>query len=260
MGTFFELQSMFSLTSRFQSWYRGLFTLFFVFLCPFALHIAWGGQTVRAFTVFFFLFPLLVAEQYFCKSKPTKYFIGFFSIVTFHFLSGFTLFTEIEPKIVAIILFANSVVLSIPWLLYVKVRENLNLHLSLIFLITSWLSVEYLSTHTNTLTPWYNLGNSLAGWVKLVQWYEYTGVLGGSLWILVVNILAFYSLHMLLKKESISCICGFILFILCFVFPQIISTKIETNNIGTKIEVLVVSVNDSPKTSLMRVTLRSFSL
>jgi apolipoprotein N-acyltransferase len=35
--------------------------------------------------------------------------------------------------------------------------------------------------------PWLNLGNALATAPKLIQWYEFTGVRGGTLWIILGN-------------------------------------------------------------------------
>ncbi|MFQ3580108.1 MAG: apolipoprotein N-acyltransferase, partial [Bacteroidales bacterium] len=35
------------------------------------------------------------------------------------------------------------------------------------------------------------LGNSFSNDVGLIQWYEYTGTLGGTMWILIINILLF---------------------------------------------------------------------
>ncbi len=39
--------------------------------------------------------------------------------------------------------------------------------------------------------PWLLLGNGLAEWTSLAQWYTYTGVFGGSLWILLINVAAY---------------------------------------------------------------------
>jgi len=39
--------------------------------------------------------------------------------------------------------------------------------------------------------PWLTLGNGFAQYPSWVQWYEYTGAFGGSLWILVANYLIF---------------------------------------------------------------------
>jgi apolipoprotein N-acyltransferase len=57
--------------------------------------------------------------------------------------------------------------------------------------ISCWLAYEFLQHRWELAWVWLTLGNSLASVHYLVQWYEYTGVLGGSLWILGASILLF---------------------------------------------------------------------
>jgi apolipoprotein N-acyltransferase len=58
-------------------------------------------------------------------------------------------------------------------------------------LIVFWISFEYLHLNWNLNWPWLNLGNGFASFHNWVQWYEYTGALGGTLWVLVANIIGF---------------------------------------------------------------------
>jgi apolipoprotein N-acyltransferase len=58
-------------------------------------------------------------------------------------------------------------------------------------LIAFYISMEYLHQTWDLSFPWMTLGNGFAGMHQVVQWYEVTGVYGGSLWILLSNILAF---------------------------------------------------------------------
>jgi apolipoprotein N-acyltransferase len=58
--------------------------------------------------------------------------------------------------------------------------------------ITYWLSLEYLHLNWDLNWPWLNLGNGFASWYRWVEWYEFTGTFGGSLWILGGNLLIFY--------------------------------------------------------------------
>jgi len=57
--------------------------------------------------------------------------------------------------------------------------------------VSFYLGFEYLTVNTNFFWPWLNLGNGLAGNISIIQWYEFTGVAGGSLWILLTNLLVF---------------------------------------------------------------------
>lgn len=61
-------------------------------------------------------------------------------------------------------------------------------------LIAGWLWAEHLYLHGEISFPWLVLGNGFAGDVWAVQWYELTGTLGGSLWVLLVNVLLFEAL------------------------------------------------------------------
>jgi len=60
-----------------------------------------------------------------------------------------------------------------------------------IVFISFWISFEYIHHHWDFLWPWLTLGNALAQYPWAVQWYEYTGTFGGSLWILLLNVLGY---------------------------------------------------------------------
>lgn len=58
-------------------------------------------------------------------------------------------------------------------------------------LISFYIAMEYLHQTWDLSFPWMTLGNGFAEMHRLAQWYEFTGVYGGSLWILLSNITAF---------------------------------------------------------------------
>jgi len=58
-----------------------------------------------------------------------------------------------------------------------------------LILIAFWIGFEYLHNEWEISWPWLNLGHSFAQHPTWVQWYEYTGIFGGSLWILLTNYL-----------------------------------------------------------------------
>lgn len=55
-----------------------------------------------------------------------------------------------------------------------------------------WIGFEYFHHNWDISWPWLTLGNAFANFPQLVQWYEITGVLGGSFWILACNALLLY--------------------------------------------------------------------
>ncbi len=57
-----------------------------------------------------------------------------------------------------------------------------------IFLAVMWIAWERAYIYADISWPWLVLGNAFARSIACVQWYEFTGALGGSLWIWLVNI------------------------------------------------------------------------
>ncbi len=58
-------------------------------------------------------------------------------------------------------------------------------------LVSLWIALEYFYTYSDFSWPWLLLGNGFSNDIWAVQWYEYTGIFGGSLWVLLSNILLF---------------------------------------------------------------------
>ena len=87
--------------------------------------------------------------------------------------------------------FLNALLMCIPFLLYFILRQKLSKLLSAMAFVVLWLSWEYLHLNWELSWPWLTLGNAFARYPSWVQWYEYTGVAGGSLWILVMNVAIF---------------------------------------------------------------------
>ncbi len=59
--------------------------------------------------------------------------------------------------------------------------------------VTLWIAFEALFMNNEISFPWLTLGYGFAETPQVVQWYELTGSFGGSLWVLVGNVL-FYQL------------------------------------------------------------------
>lgn len=85
----------------------------------------------------------------------------------------------------------GALLMTFAFWLYYRLGRVASKRLAYIGLVAFYIAMEYLHQTWDLAFPWMTLGNGLAGMHQLAQWYEYTGVYGGSLWILVSNILAF---------------------------------------------------------------------
>ena len=91
---------------------------------------------------------------------------------------------------------ANSLLMTIPIALYRKTRIRLGNRMGFLSLVAYWLCLEYLHLNWDLSWSWLNLGNVFAFRHHWVQWYDYTGALGGTLWVLLVNILVYRAFFM----------------------------------------------------------------
>jgi apolipoprotein N-acyltransferase len=102
------------------------------------------------------------------------------------------------------VIILNSIFLSIPLGLHSFLRRKFFTKSKGYFaLICLWLTFEYLHFDWDLAWPWLMLGNAFAKYPILIQWYEITGVLGGSLWILLTNIFV-YELILSIKEKNIN--------------------------------------------------------
>lgn len=81
----------------------------------------------------------------------------------------------------------NSLLMNLPFMLLFNLAKKTNNPLRLWPFIAAWLTFEYFHYRWDGTWTWLSLGNVFANVPWLVQWYEYTGVAGGTLWVLWVN-------------------------------------------------------------------------
>ena len=62
-------------------------------------------------------------------------------------------------------------------------------------LVLYWVAFEYFHLNWELAWPWFTLGSGFANTVQWVQWYEFTGVLGGAAWIILSNIIIYKILN-----------------------------------------------------------------
>jgi len=153
--------------------------------------------------------------------------------------------------------FANSLIMCIPWLLFYFTKKKFNNWIGYGSLIIYWLSFEFIHHNWDLSWPWLTLGNSFATHPEWVQWYQYTGSAGGSLWVLSGNILIYsafkeYRSNGRTKKYFITIASSLLLLIIPILFSRLLlnnEKKIVQAAMNNAVKnVVVVQPNVDPYT------------
>ncbi|MCX6249505.1 MAG: apolipoprotein N-acyltransferase [Bacteroidetes bacterium] len=167
------------------------------------------GWPERGFPGLLFIgfIPLLYIEDYIFQNRKKfiKFSFLFYSLPAFIVWNGLTTWWIFNSTgygaILAIVL--NALFMSIVVNLFHYTRKQLpGTAAGYACLVFYWMAFEFLHLNWDLNWPWLNLGNGFASWYKWVQWYEYTGTFGGTLWILLVNIFGFTLLKRYLYRSS----------------------------------------------------------
>lgn len=92
----------------------------------------------------------------------------------------------------------NAFLQLLPIIVYIFTRRFSVGFINYLSFVSCWLFFEYIHLNWVLSYPWMNIGNAFGEVPTWVQWYEYTGTFGGSLWVLLANILAY---HVFIKSE-----------------------------------------------------------
>lgn len=147
-----------------------------------------------------------------------------------------------------IIITCNAFIMSVVWWLFNLISRRYPSKMADFTLIVLWLGLEYLQYNWPVEWPWLTLGNGFANNPKLIQWYEYTGVLGGSFWILVSNILIF-RFYKVLSTKRFGLSVRSLFFIFLFILAPSIYSVIRYNNYvekGDDYDIAVLQPNVDP--------------
>ena len=170
----------------------------FLFLSPWFLDISGLIPLVS-------LVPFLWAEDYFSSSNKHKYlkvfgcaFVCFMTIS----LSSTLWLTKLLTYWAIIYFVVNSLLYSTVCLLFSFIKSKLGKKLGYASFVIIFTAFEYIYYNMNIAFPTIIGGVSVFnGDAWNIQWYEYTGVLGGTVWVLTSNVLFFLLSKTIINKE-----------------------------------------------------------
>jgi len=209
------------------------------------LGISW--PTYGFYFLIFIAFTPLIHLLHSNKSE-NNFKLTFFSFVTFLVWNVITThwlyYATLTGMLFAIIV--NSFLMSSIVLISLFIWKRLGNKLSIIFFISLWICFEKFHLNWDFSWPWLNLGNVFSENVNIIQWYEYTGVFGGSLWILISNFVSYNLQKKVIDNDNFKL--DIIYLSTIILIPIIVSLIIYTNiDIEEeKIKTVIIQPNIDP--------------
>ena len=193
------------------------------------------GLAPLAFVAFI---PLLYLED-----KHYSYWISSIAFFTWNALTTWWVWKTTAAGTIAMIVVNSLLMTSVFWTYHFVKSKMYNGKKGYYLIIVFVLAFEYMHLNWQLNWPWLNLGNVFSHYHTWVQWYEFTGIAGGTVWVLLANIVIYRLLKNYSKRLAFA--------VIAILFVPIIISKIlyySYQESGKDVEIVVVQPNLDPYT------------
>lgn len=170
------------------------------------LSLSWpeiGGLFPLIFVAFI---PLLLVEDEVTNNRYRSgkvYRNAYVAFFVFNLITTWWIWHASPGGAVMAVVF-NSALMAIPFWLFHLTRRIVGDRQGYVAFVAYILAFEWLHHRWELSWPWLSTGNVFANQTWLVQWYEYTGIAGGTLWVLLINIILLHVVKLATKDANVS--------------------------------------------------------
>ena len=141
--------------------------------------------------IFISFVPLFILEKNITETpekhhRATLFLSGYLAFLTWNVLTTWWV-KNASVGGAALAILCNSLLMTLVFWFYHRVKKKTGEKWAYLILCSFWITGEFLHLDWDLSWPWLTLGNIFANTPDWIQWYEYTGVFGGGLWILITN-------------------------------------------------------------------------
>jgi len=175
------------------------------FVSGIALFLAW--PSIGVFPLLFIGFvPLFFAlESLSCWHSKWRVMVLMAVLFVGHYMwigGSFRWIHAASPRSYQIAVVTESLTLMLALLPIFSIKKWLGERMKWVYFVAVYLAVEWVNQHWMMGTPYFVLGHGLGMYPSLIQSYEFIGVEGGSLFILLVNLGVFYVIKDLVRAKN----------------------------------------------------------
>lgn len=224
--------------------------LLFVLLSGLLLVISFPFSGSFTPLVFIGFVPLLMLRKQHLEAEQKTWKLGLWNYFSFLLWNLGTTWwvanASIDGAIFAFTI--NALLMTLVFGTWSWIHRKINSSLSYWLLIPIWLIFEFGHHRWDLSWPWLTLGNYFSVRTGWVQWYEWTGTLGGSAWVLLVNLLIFrlYNVYRDVAKRNRNIFALIGVLIIPIAVSQILLSLVTIDKKTTSLNAVVLQPNVDP--------------
>lgn len=188
------------------------------------------------------------------NKRDNIFWLSFLTFLVWNSLTTWWVWNSTPAGSIAMILLNSTFMATTFWLYHFTRKKIFHNKGGFFLLILFFLAFENLHLTWQLNWPWLNIGNVFSHNHTWVQWYEFTGTAGGTIWVLLANILAYKCLRSTVNSQQSTVngqrsIVKSLIYFLAVVLVPIIASKIMYHSYeekGEEVEVVVAQPNIDP--------------
>ncbi|NBR13571.1 MAG: apolipoprotein N-acyltransferase [Crocinitomicaceae bacterium] len=200
--------------------------------------------------VFIAVVPLLLVEHDISNQNKSSFNVLLHAYITFFIYNlGASWWIWNSTEVGGILAFVfNSLLMALAFQVFHFAKKHVQSKYSPFYFVAIWVTFEYLHFNWELSWPWMAFGDMFSIRTNWIQWYEFTGVLGGTTWVAIVNVLMFKAISSYFKKEKTKsnklyiAIAGTILIPIVLSYLMLLKADLK----GETMEVVIVQPNIDP--------------
>lgn len=200
--------------------------------------------------VFIGFVPLLLLRKQHLEAEQKTWKLGLWNYFSFLLWNvGTTWWVANASMDGAIFAFTiNAFLMTLVFGTWSWIHRNINSSLSYWLFIPFWLLFEFGHHRWDLSWPWLTLGNYFSVRTGWIQWYEWTGTLGGSTWVLLVNLLVFrlFNVYRDVAKRNRNIFALIGVLMLPIAVSQILLSLVTIDKKNTSLNAVVLQPNIDP--------------
>ena len=194
------------------------------------------------------------SQQSTVNKRDNIFWLSFLTFLVWNSLTTWWVWNSTPAGSIAMILLNSTFMATTFWLYHITRKKIFHNKKGFFLLILFFLAFENLHLTWQLNWPWLNIGNVFSHNHTWVQWYEFTGIAGGTIWVLLANILAYKCLRSTVNGQWSTVngqrsIVKSLIYFLAVVLIPIIASKIMYHSYeekGEAVEVVVAQPNIDP--------------